>query len=219
MSSRNRRYTSCILCSVILFYGEAFAADSQSTYRVSAEDSELAILVFSAGMLGGLGHNHVITSNEVTGTVVLGTSPADSSLDLTLAVDSLVVDDPEARTKAGSVFEGTVADDDRQGTRENMLGDKLLNAEKYGEIHVVSKRISGEFSDMTVEAEITVKGEQHDISLPVRATIYNDRIVAIGRAHISHEELGLSPFSAAFGTLRVSDEMSLKYRIVALPEP
>ncbi|MGH7128751.1 MAG: YceI family protein, partial [Planctomycetaceae bacterium] len=128
------------------------------------------------------------------------------------------VDDPEARTAAGSVFEGTVDEKDIEGTRRNMLGDKLLDAETHNQIHVVSSGISGEFSAMTVDAQITIRGEPHRVQLPVSATVHGDRLVASGRTDISHEELGLSPFSAAFGTLSVAEVMTFRYHIEAVRE-
>lgn len=209
-----------ICCGLtLLLCGHASAAKDTTTYRVVAGESDLRVLVFRAGALGRLGHNHVITSNGVTGTVLVGESPANSSIDLTLAVDSLAVDDPEARAEAGSVFEGTVDREDIEGTRENMMSDKLLHAAEYNEVRIVSSGISGEFSDMTVHAQITIKGAQHEVELPVSAVMYDDRIVATGRTDISHSELGLSPFKAAFGALRVAEEMTFRYRIVAVREP
>lgn len=210
-------WISCCV-PILLFCGHALAVGDTTTYRVVAGESELRVLVFRAGALGRFGHNHIITSHGLTGTVLVGESPADSSIDLTLPVDSLEVDDPEARAEAGSVFEGAVDEEDIQGTRKNMMSDKVLHADEYNEIRVVSSAISGEFPDMTIHAQITVKGEEHEVELPVNASMYNDRIVATGRTDISHSELGLSPFSAALGTLRVADEMTFRYRIVAVKE-
>ncbi|MGH8193308.1 MAG: YceI family protein [Woeseiaceae bacterium] len=210
----------CLACcsTMGLFPDRAVPADDAVRYRVVAGESELAVLVFRAGALGRFAHNHVISSNGITGTVLVGDTPADSSLDLTLNVDSLEVDDPEARADAGSVFEGTVDEKDIEGTRGNMLSDKLLDADRYKEIRIVSSGISGEFSDMTVDAQITIKGEQHNVELPVNAIVYGDRIVATGRTDISHSELGLSPFTAGFGTLSVAEDMTFRYRIVAVRE-
>lgn len=206
-------------CSTIaLFASRADSADDATHYRVVAGESELSILVFRAGALGKFGHNHVVSSNGITGTVRVGATPEDSSFDLTLDVDSLEVDDPQARADAGSVFEGTVGEKDIEGTRRNMLSDKLLDAERHKQVRVVSSGISGEFSDMTIDAQITIKDEPHNVELPVSATVHGDRMVASGRTDISHGELGLSPFTAAFGTLSVADVMTFRYRIVAVRE-
>lgn len=182
-------------------------------YRVVSEESELRVLIFSAGALGALGHDHVITSHALEGSVRVGASPADSAIELSLPVESLVVDDPEARAASG--FESEVDEEDRRGTRANMLGAKVLAAERYPEVGIASEAISGEFSRMTVHARIEINGTAHDVDLLVSAAFHGDRLFATGRTKISHSELGLEPFSAGFGTLRVAEEMVFRYRIVA----
>jgi polyisoprenoid-binding protein YceI len=184
-------------------------------YRVIGGESELRILIFSAGALGGLGHNHVISSKALDGSVQVGEAPADSAFELSLPVQELVVDAPEARAAAGAAFEGEVDDESRRGTRENMLGGKLLEAGRYPEVRIVSESISGEFPRMTVQARIEIKGSPHAVELPVSVAFRGDRLIAVGRTQISHAELGLEPFSAGFGTLRVAENMIFRYRIVA----
>ena len=191
------------------------AADPVAEYRVVSDESEFRVLVFSAGALGRLGHNHVISSKALEGRVQVGESPYDSTLELSVPIDSLVVDPPEARAAAGRGFETEVDDADRQGTRENMLGRKLLQAERYPEVRIVSESISGEFPRMTVQARIEVKGSPHVVELPVSVAFHGDRLIAVGRTKISHAELGLDPFTAGFGTLRVANEMIFRYRVVA----
>lgn len=184
-------------------------------YRIVSDESELRVLIFSAGALGALGHNHVITSRALEGRVQVGTSPADSALELAVPVESLVVDDPQARADAGAAFEGAVDADDRRGTRANMLGDKLLDSATWPEVRIVSESISGEFSRMSVRSAIEVKGSPHEVELAVSASFQGDRLIALGRGRIAHSELGLEPFSAGFGTLRVAEGMVFRYRIVA----
>ncbi len=214
--------TSCVLLLWALCPAPGAAAAGPDgpagDYGVVSDESELRVLIFSAGALGGLGHDHVITSNAVEGRVRVGASPADSTVELSLPVESLVVDAPKARAAAGPGFEGDVPGDDRLGTRENMLGDKLLEAKRYPEVRIAAESISGEFSRMTVQARIEIKGSPHEVELPVSVAFHGSRLVAIGRTAISHPELGLEPFSAALGTLRVAEDMIFRYRIVAEKE-
>jgi polyisoprenoid-binding protein YceI len=184
-------------------------------YRIVSDESELRVLIFSAGALGALGHNHVISSHGLVGSVHVGASPGDSRVELSLPVESLVVDAAEARASAGPAFEGEVDEEDRRGTRENMLGDELLDVARYPEVRIVTESISGEFAHMTVQARIEIRSSPHAVDLPVSVAFSGNRLVATGRTEISHAELGLEPFSAGFGTLRVADDMVFRYRIVA----
>ena len=209
------RYCRALLLWMLCLSPGVSAAGPAAEYRVVSGESELRVLIFSAGALGALGHNHVISSRELEGRVRVGESASDSGFELSLSVESLVVDPPEARAAAGPGFEGEVEEADRQGTRENMLGDGLLEAARYPEVRIVSEAISGEFARMTVQARIQIKDSAHTVELPVSAAFHDDRLIAIGRTEISHAELGLKPFSAGFGTLRVAEDMILRYRIVA----
>lgn len=198
--------------------GQAVAGEPQTAteYRIAPGESEINVLVFRAGALGRLGHNHVVTARELDGRVMVAETPGASALELTVPVAALRVDDPEARSTAGPAFEGEVSEDDRAGTRRNMLGPRLLDAAHYPEVHVRSTLIRGSFDDLLVTADIDIRGTRHAVELPVNAVLYGDRLVATGRAQLTHEDLGLTPFTAGFGTLRVADELTLKFRIVAV---
>jgi polyisoprenoid-binding protein YceI len=185
-------------------------------YRVTPGDSDLRVLVFRSGSLATLAHNHVISSSALAGTVISGDTAAESSFDLHLPVDSLVVDDRGIRAEEGQSFSAAVSEKDIAGTRRNMMGKKLLQADQFDDIHVRSQRISGDFPDVIIEAGITIRGERHVVELPAIVERHNDRIVVTGGTDIAHSDLGLRPFTAAFGAMRVGEQMTFRYRIVAI---
>ncbi|MGH8167442.1 MAG: YceI family protein, partial [Woeseiaceae bacterium] len=156
-----------------------------------------------------------ISTSALSGSVVAGEAVTNRSIDIRIPVDSLLVDEPAIRAEEGQAFSAEMSEKDIEGTRENMLGRKLLQADEFDEIRVFSDRISGDLPELTIEAEITIRGSMHVVELPVIVETHADRLVASGRSEISHAELGLSPFSAGFGTLRVGEEMVFKYRITA----
>jgi hypothetical protein len=199
----------------LLFGIGAGAAGPDATYRIVPEQSELRILVYRAGALAKLGHNHLVVIRDLSGDVVLGQTPADSSFRIEFSVDDLIVDDAVARSEEGPGFEGDVDADDIDGTRRNMLGSKLLDAAEHESIRIESSRIGGEFPNLEVTAGVTVKGTQHELQLPVSVNTFDRGLVAVGRIRISHADIGLRPFQAGLGTLRVADELQLKFRVVA----
>jgi polyisoprenoid-binding protein YceI len=185
-------------------------------YRVNPGDSDLRVLVFRAGSLATLAHNHVISSSALAGTVVAGDTAPESAFDLHLPVASLVVDDPDIRAEEGQAFSAAVSEEDIAGTRRNMMGKKLLQADHFDDIRITSRSMSGKFPDVVIEAGITIRGERHVVELPAVVERYDDRIVVTGRTDMAHSDLGLTPFTAAFGTLRVGERITFKYRIVAI---
>jgi YceI-like domain len=206
-----------ICCALVLCISAgdlANASDGQVQYRVVPGKSEIRILVFRAGSLSRLGHNHVISTTNVSGSASQGNPDEERRIDLRIPVSSLIVDDPAARGEEGQAFAGEVSAKDAEATRDNMLGAKLLDEEQYDDIRIVSSRISGSRPDLTVHALITIKGEEHTLELPALVHQAGDGLVVSGTTKISHDELGLSPFSAAFGALRVADDMIVRYRIV-----
>lgn len=190
-----------------------------TAYEIVAGESELRVLVFRAGALARLGHNHVISTRDITGTAIVSSSPGDSSLELTVPVRGFVVDDPAVLEEEGSAFAGERSDEEVEDTRRNMLGPDLLHAREHEEVRLTSESIDGEFPDVTIHARVAVRGVEHALALPAFVTFRDEGLVAAGSSEVSHAELGLSPFEAAFGAVRVAEDMILRYRIVAREIP
>jgi hypothetical protein len=90
-------------------------------YRIDEGRSELRILVYRAGPLARLGHNHVIVNRSIHGAITLGDNGA-ASVTLKVPAAAFVVDDAQARSEEGADFPGEIPDDAKSGTRRNMLG-------------------------------------------------------------------------------------------------
>lgn len=213
--STTTRFVRAFLFSLILLAAASDISVAAEIYRLVPGESDLRVLVFRSGSLAGLGHNHVVSSQDLSGIVSAGDTAATSSIEILLPVESLVVDDPAIREKEGSAFSAETSEKDIRGTRRNLMSRKLLDGDRFEEIRIVAQRIFGEFPEINIEAAITIKGSQHLVDLPAIVERYEDRIVASGSTEISHAEFGLSPFTAAFGTMRVGEQMTFKYRIVA----
>lgn len=186
-------------------------------YHIDKSASRLRVLIYPAGMLKGLGHSHVISTTDINGRIEIGEDPADSSVELTLPVESFEVDDEALRAEEGDEFESEVSDKDKRGTRRNMLGRKVLDSSKFSTITVRSTDWSGELTDMVVTAKFTIKGQTKVVEFPASVVVSEDQIVVSGSFSVTHEQFALKPFSAAFGSLRVRDEMEMKFQITARP--
>ena len=196
------------------------AAGSQATvYSVDPARSWLRVRVYRSGRLARFGHNHVMESRALTGSVALGDSPADSSLGLEIALSSFTVDDPAARSAEGADFDGEIPDKDRAATRRNMLGEALLNAASHPIVALSSDTIDGEFPDLSVVADVSLAGQVRPISFPVTVTLDGARLVATGDVIVTHEQLGLTPFTALLGALSVRDDIGLHFHIEADTPP
>jgi hypothetical protein len=57
------------------------------------------------------------------------------------------------------------------------------------------------------------------MTIPATLKLEGDHLEASGEIELSHKQLGLKPFSALLGSLRVAEQMKFKYRIRARKEP
>ena len=92
--------------------------------------SHLRVRAYRDGPLARLGHNHVVTSTDIVGELDLAEPLAASRFMLRLPLESLQVDLAAERAAAGPDVDTPVPDDDRAGTRSNMLGAAPLDAER-----------------------------------------------------------------------------------------
>lgn len=185
-------------------------------YDIVAPDSLLTIVVYRGGPLAKAGHNHVIASHDLRGTVYVPDDPAGATFELHVPVDSLSVDEPELRTREGAEFPPDVPESARDGTRHNMLGSALLDAEAHPEIVLESERLGSVQADHGVaHVRVDIRGQQHSIDVPLRFERAGTRLTVEGELALKQSDLGLMPFSAFLGALQVLDEMKIRFRLVA----
>jgi polyisoprenoid-binding protein YceI len=193
------------------------AADTRgaTVYQVAPRSSELAILVFRGGKFSRLGHNHVMTSQDVTGRVWVHPQFERSGFELSFPVERLVVDDQEARRAAGSDFPPDIPQSDKDGTKKNMLKPEVLDGEHYPQVKLAAAKIGGTLQAPEVTARITIKDASRDVQVPVRLSIEGTKLSASGEFDILQSEFGMKPFSVALGALEVQDRLHIKFKIVA----
>ncbi|MEO1576266.1 MAG: YceI family protein, partial [Pseudomonadota bacterium] len=170
---------------------DADSAAGTQTLWIDPAQSWLRVRVYKSGRLARFGHNHVMLSEVLRGKVALGDDTADTQINVTLPLNSFVVDDPAARAAEGAEFDGEIPEKDRAATRANMLGDALLNAAAYPDLTLKSVRVDGALPDVVIVADISLAGQTRQIELPVAVQIADDRIVATGDVVVTHADLGL----------------------------
>ena len=189
-------------------------------YDIAAAESLLTVRVYRGGTLASAGHNHLIASHTLVGTVYVPGDLTQSSIELHLAVAELTVDEPALRAgEGGGDFQGEVPQSARDGTRRNMLGPAVLDAAEYPEVVLRSERL--EPADASAPGSVVawldaqVRDQHRTISVPLRYELAGDTLTLTGETALRQGELGLTPFTALMGALAVQDEMRVRFRIVA----
>jgi hypothetical protein len=177
--------------------------------------SRLEVRVYRDGAMQKLGHNHLITSEALEGEIMLREPLTETGFDIRLPLESLVVDDANARAAAGGEFAAPVPPKDKDATRRNMLGDKLLDSARQNAIRLTADEISGDPGSYEARVRVSLKGEEYVVTAPFTMTIEGDALNAHAGFRLTHAELGLVPFTVALGALKVRDDFEVDLRIEA----
>jgi hypothetical protein len=192
-------------------------------FEIQPQSSLLTILVYRAGALASAGHNHVIASHDLSGVIFIPADILQSSFEVHIPVATLTVDEAALRAQQPAAeFPADVSESAKEGTRHNMLGAALLDAEHNPEIVLRSLQLepagSAARDSATVLAHVqsTVRGQLRSFTAPVRYRLGgNGTLEVSGEFPLRQSELGLTPFSAMLGALQVQDEMRVSFHIVA----
>jgi hypothetical protein len=184
-------------------------------YEIDPAETQLYWLVYSSGALAGLGHNHVISAPEVQGRIFIQDALSDSAFVLEIPVQSLQVDAPALRSTLGQPFASRPSQRDIEATRRNMLGRALLDSEAYPDIRVAGSAFQSEGDAQTLQLTLTVKGTEVEVIVPLLLEVGEDRIAVKAQFQLTHQQLGLRPFSALFGALQVAEHMDFVCVVVA----
>jgi hypothetical protein len=185
-------------------------------YQIDTSSSELRLLVYRAGPLSSLGHNHVMVSRAVSGSVQLAGSLPASTFSLSVPAMSFMVDDAQSRREEGSDFPGEIPDDAKSGTLNNMLSPAVLDAAKFPVITVKGAALSGAPGALTATLTFEVAGHVSTVAAPFALQGDSHRLTGSGSLELRQTALGLKPFSVGLGALQVQDAMRVKFKIVML---
>jgi hypothetical protein len=162
-----------------------------------------------------LGHNHLITSDALAGEIALRKPLEQSGFELTLPLESLVVDDAAARAAAGGEFAAPVPEKDRVATRRNMLGEMLLDAASQGVMRVSADSLAVGPDGYEARLRVALRGQEHVVAAPFTVSIEGDRLEARAAFKLTHAALGLEPFNVALGSLKVRDDFDVELTLEA----
>ncbi len=195
------------------------AAPAGPYERYEIVGSRVEVRVYRDGPMASLGHNHLISSDALAGTIDLRDPLTDSRFQLELPLDSLVVDDATARAAAGAEFAKEVPTADREGTRRNMLGSSVLDAVLEPVIRLSAEGLEGGPADMMARIRVGIRGEERIVTVPVSVELGDGQISVHAKFTLHHADLGLTPFSVALGALRVRDDIDIDCRLLARRRP
>jgi polyisoprenoid-binding protein YceI len=181
--------------------------------------------VRAAGPLAPLGHAHVLRATKLEGELWLAEPLEHSRLQLRVPVESISVDDPQARAAAGGEFAQPLPEEARRGTREHLLGERQLDAVHFPQILLEAASLQVAQGDVaagegSLALRVTLRDRSTVLAVPVAweqgAGEQGTRVLrARGQFTLSQSALGIEPYSVGGGALRVADEVDVRFEIVA----
>ena len=186
-------------------------------YRIEAADSAVRIYVFRAGRVARLGHNHVLAAPRFEAWLLWPDTLAKARFELRLRLADLQLDDPALRAATGGGFASPLSAEAVAATRDNMLGERGLNAARHPELGLSLLALAGEPPKLAAHIEVALAGHRHALSLPLTLSEQDGRLRIDGAFVLRHSDLGLQPFSVAGGLVAVQDELVIEFSLLARP--
>ena len=116
------------------------AARLGTPYAIDPGQSQLLVLVYRGGALASAGHNHLIASHDLGGTIYVPEDPLQASFELTVPMTSFTVDEESLRAAEHSAdFPPGIPDSARAGTRQHMLGALQVQDELRVKFRLVAR--------------------------------------------------------------------------------
>jgi hypothetical protein len=185
------------------------------TFVIDPAESEVHWRIYRAGTFARFGHNHVISWPAPAGTVEVASEPPASQVEMVIDVGDLVIDNPELRARYGEDFSSEPTQEDIEGTRNNMLGEQVLQAEAHPSVTIRGGGLTAFDADAVIDLEVELLGRSVSFSVPVDVVLETDSLTAKAQFRLTHEDLGMEPFSVMLGALQVADEMDFTIDVKA----
>jgi hypothetical protein len=176
------------------------------------------IYAFRGGGARQFGHNHVLSAPVAKAYVALAQPGQDNArFDLEFRLEDMEVDKPELRSALGEAFASAIGPAMVESTREHMLGEFGLQAERYPLVRVASLRVVGEAPKLSAQIAVDLHGQRHTqwVALTVAQTPTGLQVQ--GALVLLQTDFGLRPYSMLGGLLAVQDPLVLEFVLQAVP--
>lgn len=167
------------------------------TYRLVAE-SRLEVKTGKSGLLGFVGHDHIIRANPFEGEVhYQADRPEATTITIRILTDGLEVLTPPDTAEIRKV---TAA-----------MRTEVLHTAEYPEMFLVSRSVTPRDQGYRVTAEFTMHGVTREITVPVTVEFRGDTLVAKSRFDLKQTDFGIRPYKGGpAGAVKVADKVEFR---------
>ncbi len=182
-------------------------------YAIDPNHSLLSVKVFRSGRLARLGHNHIISTSQLSGWIV---GDGDQIMaDLFVRLDQLDVDSPVLRAAAGPEFASSPSDDDIADTRANMLSGKVLDASQFPFLRFEVDRLESDTLGTRAVGRLTISGLSRDVKIPIKIAGNTKQSRVTASFDVRQSDFAIKPFTVLGGALGTADQLKVHITLVA----
>lgn len=192
------------MIALIAVVALAQAPAVDSVVYVVSPSSRLEVRTGKSGLLGFMGHEHLIRAWAFSGRVVYypGT-PSASRVSLIVLAESLEVLTPPDTQEIRKV---TAA-----------MRTEVLDVARYPEIRFESRSVDLSGQQLHLVAALTLKGRTRELPIHLTIELGADTIRAATTFAVKQSEFGIKPFRGGpGGTVRVADRVTFDIHAIAV---
>jgi polyisoprenoid-binding protein YceI len=167
-------------------------------FIIQPANSRFDVHTGTKGVLSRLAHDHIIRAIDLEGTIALDPNNHENS--------KVSISLP---TKDLQLIDSQLSSSDRSEIVKNMRSS--LDVSRFPSILFASTKVSEKTGGVEVLGELRIKGRAKGMSVFVRLERQEGLLIASGRFSALHSDFGIKPYSAAFGTIRVADELRFEF--------
>jgi polyisoprenoid-binding protein YceI len=162
---------------------------------IDVEHSTLTVLVFKSGLFSAFADDHVISAPIASGSI---------SDDAALAVEVKV------RSAGLKVLDPNLSASKRAEVQTRMIGPEVLDVTNFPDITFTSTAVDAVGPKRwQVTGRLTIHGQAQTVRVPVVLETGKYR----GDVVIKQKDFGITPIRVAGGTVRVKDEVTVRFEI------
>jgi polyisoprenoid-binding protein YceI len=212
--SRGEKRMSIFFLSATLCLGGMFlAVDAQRaksrsrSFVVDATQSQINIVLAQEGLIRKRYPSHRIVAKAFSGKIDLPREEARLKAEVEAEVNSL--------TNVDELMSEFERKEFHHSLRNQVLEAEKFPAIKFASVSVAAVKQKGEDRSFTLTGDLMMHGVTKRISFPVEVTISADQIRATGEARLKQTDFAMKPFEKGMGLIRVGDELSVNFQIIA----
>ena len=198
---------ACVLPQAVVLSGR-----SPAVLAIDAARSQIRIEVGKTGMFGFAGHAHEVAATDVHGRVTL--DPTD------LQHASVWLELPSVALRVTGKGESPA---DAADVQKVMAGNQVLDVVHFATIVFSSRRVlvtarAAGTADVVIEGDMTLRGTTRPMT--IRASVVLDaggQLTARGSFVLKQTDFGMVPVTAMGGTIRVKDELDVRFVLSTRP--